>query len=67
MNALRKAVGVPLGIPLPTWLIQIGGKIIGTEPYLILYGRRVGPGRLVDAGFRFQYATINNSLTNLFK
>jgi len=67
MDALRKAVGVPVGISLPTWLIQIGGKIIGTEPYLILDGRRVVPDRLVDAGFRFQYAAIDISLANLFR
>jgi len=67
MDALRKAVKAPIGISLPTWLIQIGGKIIGTEPYLILDGRRVVPDRLIDAGFQFQYATINNSLNNLFR
>ena len=67
MDALRKAVGVPIGISIPAWLIQIGGKIIGTEPYLILDGRRVVPDRLLDAGFRFQYASINRSLANLFR
>ncbi len=49
------------------WFLEIGGKIIGTEPYLILEWRRIIPGRLVDSGFQFQYPEIQNSLNDLFK
>ena len=67
MRALRNAMGLRVGISLPEWLMEIGGKIIGTEPYLILDGRRIIPGRLVDSGFKFQYPEIQNSLNDLFK
>ncbi len=67
MNALRNAIGIPLGISLPPWLIYLGGKIIGTEPYLVLDGRRVVPDRLLDSGFKFLYPGINHCMSNLFK
>ena len=67
MNALRGTIGVPLGISLPSWLIYLGGKIIGTEPYLVLDGRRVVPDRLLDSGFKFSYPGINHCLSDLFK
>jgi uncharacterized protein (TIGR01777 family) len=67
MKVLRDVLGVRTGIPLPEWLLKIGGKIIGTEPYLVLDGRRILPARLLDSGFRFQYGDIESSLNHLFK
>ena len=67
MKALRNAMDVSFYFSLPEWLITIGGKIIGTEPYLILDGRRIIPGRLVDAGFKFQYSHIGPAVNDLFK
>ena len=67
MKALRNALGISFHFSLPEWLIKIGGKIIGTEPYLILDGRRIIPARLVDAGFEFQYSHIEQALNDLFK
>lgn len=67
MEALRKAVGVRTGFSLGERAIQMGGMLIGTEPYLILEGRRIIPKRLVDSGFKFQYPEIQNALNDLFK
>ena len=67
MNALRNAIRVPIGISLPTWLVHFGGKIIGTEPYLVLDGRRVVPRRLMDSGFKFRFPEIKHCLNDLFK
>ena len=67
MKELRNAIGVPIGISLPPWLIYLGGKIIGTEPYLVLDGRRVVPDRLLDSGFQFLYPGITHCLRDLFK
>lgn len=67
MKVLRDVLGVRTGISLPEWLLKIGGKIIGTEPYLVLDGRRILPARLLDSGFRFQYGDIESSLNHLFK
>lgn len=67
MTALRKAIGVSAGFSLPEALLKIGGTIIGTEPYLILDGRRIIPGRLLQSGFSFRYAKIQEALNNLYK
>jgi NAD dependent epimerase/dehydratase family enzyme len=67
MQALRYAMGSRAGISLPEWLMEIGGKVVGTEPYLILDGRRIIPQRLVDSGFQFRYSEIQQSLKDLFK
>ena len=40
----------------PRWLLEIGAFLLGTETELILKSRKVVPARLLDAGFRFQYA-----------
>ena len=53
MRHVRAAVGTPLGIPAPAWLLGIGAFLMRTETELLLKSRRVVPGRLLDAGFRF--------------
>lgn len=65
MRTLRKAVGVPFGIPMPTWLLEFGAMLIGTETELVLKSRRVVPKRLLDAGYKFQFTTIEDALTDL--
>jgi uncharacterized protein (TIGR01777 family) len=55
MRALRQAWGVPVGLPAPAWLIEIGCFLMQTESELVLKSRYVLPGRLEEAGFRFQF------------
>lgn len=55
MHIIRKAYGMPVGLPAPQWLLEIGAAIIGTETELILKSRWVTPKRLLDSGFTFQY------------
>lgn len=55
MTNIRKAYGIPFGLPTPAWLLSIGALIIGTETELILKSRWVQPAALMDAGFKFQY------------
>jgi NAD dependent epimerase/dehydratase family enzyme len=47
--------GIPVGLPAPAWLLELGAVFIRTETELVLKSRRVVPGRLLDAGFRFDY------------
>jgi uncharacterized protein (TIGR01777 family) len=56
MCTLREAWGRSFGIPLPTWMVEIGAFLRRTESELILKSRRVVPGRLLAADFRFEYA-----------
>jgi len=55
MEALRDAWGMPNGIPTPAFAIEIGAFFMRTESELVLKSRRVVPGRLLDAGFEFEF------------
>lgn len=55
MQALRDAWGVPNGLPAPALLIRLGAIFLRTEPELALKSRRVVPGRLLNAGFGFEF------------
>ncbi len=55
MRALRDAWDVPNGFPAPAPLIEIGALFMRTESELVLKSRRAVPGRLLDAGFEFEF------------
>lgn len=57
MRALRKAQRMPVGLPAAEWMLEVGAFFLRTETELILKSRRVVPGRLADAGFRFEFPT----------
>jgi NAD dependent epimerase/dehydratase family enzyme len=57
MLALREAWGSRFGLPAAKWMLAIGARLLSTESELILKSRRVVPGRLIDAGFRFDFPT----------
>jgi hypothetical protein len=56
MAALRWAWDVPNGLPAPSLAIKLGALFLRTEPELILQSCRAIPGRLLDAGFEFEFA-----------
>ncbi len=55
MAELREAWNVPNGLPAPALLMKIGMFFLRTEPELVLKSRRVVPGKLLDAGFQFEF------------
>lgn len=55
MRALRRAWGMPFGLPATRWMLEVGAFFLRTETELILKSRRVVPGRLLDGGFRFEF------------
>ena len=57
MAILRDAYGIPNGLPAPAPLIELGAVFLRTESELVLKSRWVVPGRLLEAGFRFQFPT----------
>jgi uncharacterized protein (TIGR01777 family) len=57
MAALREARGIPNGLPAPAPLIKLAAVFLRTEAELVLKSRRVVPGRLLEAGFQFQFPT----------
>ena len=65
MAALREAWGMPNGLPAPAPLLAIGMFFLRTEPELVLKGRRAFPGRLLDAGFDFEFPEWPRAAENL--
>jgi len=55
MAALREAWEVPNGFPVPSPAVKIAAFFLRTESELVLKSRRVVPGRLLDAGFEFEF------------
>jgi len=68
MKALRKKLGVPVGLPAPEWLARFGARwIFKTDPELALYGRYVLPKRLEEAGYIFKYPDLERALDDLIQ
>lgn len=54
---LRRAWGVRVGLPTTRWMLEVGTFLLRTESELVLKSRQVIPGRLLEAGFHFNYPT----------
>jgi uncharacterized protein (TIGR01777 family) len=67
MTALREAYGMPNGIPAPAPLLEVAAFFHRTETELLLKSRRVVPGRLLAAGFDFQFPTWQEAADDLVR
>ena len=67
MHNIRKTYGMPIGLPAPKWLLEIGSVVIGTETELILKSRWVLPKRLLDSGFKFEFETAVAAVKDILK
>ena len=65
MRLFREAGGVPFGLPATETMLEVGAFLLRTETELILKSRRVVPGRLLAAGFQFQFPELRAALKNL--
>lgn len=67
MRQLRKALGMPIGLPAMSWMVKIGAPLIlKTDPELALYGRYCISNRLEEEGFEFKYLTIDTALQAIY-
>ena len=67
MAAMRKALGMPIGLPAAEWMVRIGAHLLlRTDPELALYGRYVLPQRLADEGFEFRYPMLKEALAEIY-
>ena len=55
MRDLRRAWGMPLGLPAASWMLEIGAIFLQTETELILKSRRAVPTVLSQHGFQFDF------------
>jgi uncharacterized protein (TIGR01777 family) len=67
MAGLRDAWDIPNGFPAPAPLIEIGAFFMRTESELVLKSRRAIPGRLLDAGFEFEFPDWPTAAEDLVK
>jgi uncharacterized protein (TIGR01777 family) len=67
MRELRRAAGVPVGLPASTWMLEVGAVFMRTETELILKSRRVVPGRLRTSGFVFDCPHWPDAARNLYR
>lgn len=65
MASLRKVYNRTVGLPAPSWLLELGALFIRTETELILKSRWVTPERLIKEGFTFTYPTIQKALAEI--
>jgi len=65
MKALRKPLKQRIGLPTPEWLLKVGAVAIRTETELIFKSRWVVPDRLLKAGYRFTFPTLDRAFKDV--
>lgn len=65
MREVRRAFGVSWGLPGPRIGLEVGAVFLRTETELILKSRRVVPGRLLEAGFEFEFKTWGEAVRDV--
>ncbi len=67
MAALREAYGIPNGLPIPAFAMELGAFFLRTESELVLKSRYVVPTRLLEAGFRFEFPLWSEAAEDLVR
>jgi uncharacterized protein len=67
MRSLRRALGVPVGLPATRWMLELGSFAIRTETELVLKSRWVVPERLLAAGFRHRHTDLDATLRAILR
>ena len=65
MKELRKAAGIPFGLPATEWMLELGAFLLRSESELMLKSRRVVPTRMLESGFIFQFPTWPEAVRDL--
>ena len=65
MAELRGLYHRPWMPGMPGWMVRLAAWAMGSEGSLVLTGRRGLPGRLMEAGFRFDYPALGPALDEL--
>jgi NAD dependent epimerase/dehydratase family enzyme len=67
MATIRKACGMPFGLPASLWMLEIGAFFLRTETELVIKSRRVVPGKLLASGFAFRHPNLHPAIDQLMK
>jgi len=65
MKTLRRITGHIIGLPAYEWMLTIGTALIGTEKELLLKSRWVVPAKLLESGFDFKYAKLDEAIQQI--
>lgn len=65
MHLLRQAVGMPIGLPTPEFVLRLASIGLRTDPLLALTGRHTTSSVLADRGFEFRHPTLGSALEDL--
>lgn len=65
MGLLREAVGMPVGLPTPEFVLRLASIGLRTDPLLALTGRHTTSSVLAERGFEFRYPTLDAALDDL--
>jgi uncharacterized protein len=65
MHTLRRAWGIPFGLPATRTMVELGTFAMRTESELVLKSRRVVPGRLLAGSFTFRFPTWEGAAQDL--
>jgi uncharacterized protein len=66
MRELRRALGVPFGLPAGSWMVRAAAPVLRTDPELALFGRYCVSRRLKEEGFEFQFPELGPALSDLY-
>jgi NAD dependent epimerase/dehydratase family enzyme len=62
MGIVRRAVGMPVGLPATRWMLELGTAVLRTETELVLKSRWVLPERLVEGGYEFVHPHLDEAV-----
>jgi NAD dependent epimerase/dehydratase family enzyme len=65
MRVLRAAVRMPIGLPAPRPVLEVGAWAIRTETELLLKSRWVLPERLLQAGYAFRHPRLDGAIADI--
>ena len=65
MEELRRHLRRPWSPPTPAPFVRLGAWLMGSDPEIALTGRRCVPGRLLEAGFDFEFPDLGAALDDL--
>ncbi|MCS6992188.1 MAG: TIGR01777 family oxidoreductase [Chitinophagales bacterium] len=66
-RAVRRAVGMPIGLPAWSWMVRVGGWILDREAELLLASTCAVPRRLLDAGFAFRFCDVEAAVADVLQ
>ena len=67
IDVLQADAVARIGLRATRWMLELRAVFLRTETELILKSRRVVPQRLLEAGFKFNFAEWPNAACDLVK